>query len=87
MTDPLVLMVIGWTILGIECVHVFLKTPPSIWVGVPFAVATTAYALLKVRKTKRILRNYRRGEEGERIVSQVIEQDLIPLGYTVFHDI
>ena len=34
-----------------------------------------------------MLRNYRRGEEGERIVAQAIEQDLIPIGYTVFHDI
>ena len=85
--DPLVLMSFGWIVLGIECLHVFLKTPPSLWVGVPIAVAATAYALLKVRKAKRILRNYRRGEEGERIVSQAIEQDLIPLGYTVFHDI
>ena len=86
-SEPRVIMLAGWTMLLIECVHVFLKTPPSIWFGVPFAVAATAYALLKVRKAKRILRNYRRGEEGERIVSQAIEQDLIPLGYTVFHDI
>jgi len=85
--DPAMLMCAGWLVLGIECVHVFAKTQPSIWIGVPFAICTTIYAVLKMRRAKRELRNYRKGEEGELIVAQAIEQNLIPKGYVVFHDI
>ena len=84
--DPGVLMLMGWAILIVEAMHVYLGTPPRIWIGLFFAVPTTYYALRKMIKARQTLRNYRRGEEGERIVAQAIEQDLIPLGYTVFHD-
>ena len=85
--DPGMLMMMGWCILLIEAMHVYLKTPPRIWIGVFFAATMTYYAVRKMIKARRMLRNYRRGEEGERIVAQAIEQDLIPIGYTVFHDI
>lgn len=84
--EPGMLMFMGWLILIVEAMHVYLGTSPSIWIGIFFVVVTTTYALYKIIKGRRILRNYRRGEEGERIVAQAIEQDLIPLGYTVFHD-
>jgi hypothetical protein len=85
--EPAMLMFVGWVVLGIECLHVFTKTPPSIWIGIPIAIATTVYALRKVFKARSHLRKYRRGEEGERIVAQAIEQSLIPRGYVAFHDI
>lgn len=85
--DPGVLMLGGWVILIIEVMHVYLGMKPSIWIGVFYAAAFTFYAIRKMVTGRRKLCNYRRGEEGERIVAQVIEQDLIPNGYTVFHDI
>ena len=85
--EPAMLMFAGWIVLGIECLHVFAKTQPSIWIGIPIALGTTFYAVRKMLRAKRELRNYRRGEEGERIVAQAIELNLIPKGYVAFHDI
>lgn len=84
---PLLLMSFGWLIFGIECLHVFIKMPPSMWFGLLFAVPLTVYAVVKIRKLRGKLRSLRQGEEGERIVAQAIEQDLIPQGYVVFHDV
>ena len=84
---PVALMFVGWVFLVVEFMHVYGKLAPSIWLGLVVAVAVTAYCLRKLVLGRRILSNYRRGEEGERIVAQAIEQDLIPVGYTVFHDI
>ena len=85
--EPAMFMFAGWIVLGIECLHVFAKTQPSIWMGVIVAFATTFYALRRMFKARREIRNYRKGEEGELIVAQAIEQNLIPKGYVVFHDI
>ena len=85
--DPAMLMFAGWIVFLLECFHVFGKIQPNIWIGVPFAICTTIYAVLKMRRAKRELRNYKKGEEGELIVAQAIEQNLIPKGYVVFHDI
>ena len=57
------------------------------WFGLLFAVPLTVYAVVKIRKLRGKLRSLRQGEEGERIVAQAIEQDLIPQGYVVFHDV
>ncbi len=84
---PLLLMAFGWLMFGIECVHIFTKMPPSLWLGLLFAVPLTVYATVKIRKLRGKLRSLRQGEEGERIVAQAIEQDLIPQGYVVFHDV
>lgn len=84
---PLLLMAFGWLVFGIECLHKFTKFPPSMCLGLVFAIPLTTYALMKVRKLRVKLRTLRQGEEGERIVAQAIEQDLIPQGYVVFHDI
>ena len=85
--EPAALMLVGWVILVIELMHVYGKLVPSIWIGIVAAVGSTVYCLRKIVLGRRKIRNYRRGEEGERIVAQAIEQDLIPIGYTVFHDI
>lgn len=82
--EPAMLMFVGWAMFGIECLHVFTKTPPSIWIGIPIAIATTVYALRKAFKARSQLRKYRRGEEGERIVAQAIEQSLFPKTYYDF---
>ena len=63
------------------------RVKPSILLGILIAVVTTIYAIYKICKARKALRSYRRGEEGERIVAQAIEQSLIPKGYVVFHDI
>lgn len=84
---PLLLMAFGWFTFFIECLHIFAKMPPSLWLGSLFAVPLTVYAIVKVRKLRSKLQSLRQGEEGERIVAQAIEQDLIPQGYVVFHDV
>ena len=85
--EPAAFMLVGWIVLVLECLHVLGKIQPSIWMGVIVAFATTFYALRRMFKARREIRNYRKGEEGELIVAQAIEQNLIPKGYVVFHDI
>ena len=85
--EPAMLMLVGWIVLVMEWLHVFGKVQPNIWLGVLFAAVSTVYAVCKIRVAKREISKYKRGEEGERIVAQAIEQDLVPLGYVAFHDI
>lgn len=85
--EPAAIMFVGWVVLVIECMHKFSKIAPSVWLGAIVALCTTAYAIRKICTARNELRKYRRGEEGERVVAQAIEQDLIPLGYFAFHDI
>ena len=85
--EPAMLMLAGWIVLVMEWLHVSGKVQPNIWCGVVLAASTTVYFGYKVYRYRRKLRAYRKGEEGERIVAQAIEQDLIPLGYVAFHDI
>ena len=47
-------------------------------------LAWLVWRVLSVRKRNAILL---RGEEGERIVAQAIEDGLVSAGYSVFHDI
>lgn len=85
--EPAMIMFAGWIVLVIECFHVFGKMPANIWIGIIIAFVTTVYGGRKMVMARRQLRKFRRGEEGERMVAQAIEQDLIPKGYFVFHDI
>lgn len=85
--EPLVIAFAGWVCLVLECLHVFGRIEPSVWIGVAVMLISTLYAMKKYFRGRRKLRNYRRGEEGERIVAQAIEESLLPRGYAVFHDI
>ena len=85
--EPLMICFVSIVFLVVECLHVFSPIKPSVWIGVGVAVLATVYAVRKCIIGRRELRNYRRGEEGERIVAQAIEQYLIPVGYKVIHDI
>ncbi|MBP5351518.1 MAG: NERD domain-containing protein [Fibrobacterales bacterium] len=84
---PAMLAVAGVTILTMEWLYAFEKVQPNIWRGVLLAAISMAYFGYKAYRTRHKLRSYKRGEEGERIVAQAIEQDLVPLGYVAFHDI
>lgn len=84
---PAMLAVVGVTILAMEWLYAFGKVQPNIWRGVLVATVFMVYFVYKAYRTWRKLRTYKRGEEGERIVAQAIEQDLVPLGYVAFHDI
>lgn len=84
---PVVLAFLGIVVLLLECLHVFGLVKPSIWFGVMVAILATAFAARKIAKGLPARRLMKRGEEGERIVAQYIERDLLPKGYAVFHDI
>lgn len=70
-----------------ECLHVTGLVKPSIWLGTSVMLVGVAIAARKIVKALPKYRMMKRGEEGERIVAQYIERDLIPQGYSVFHDI
>ena len=81
------LMAIVLTCLLLECLHSYCSLPNQ---PIPMAVlslltlAWLVWRVLSVRKRNAILL---RGEEGERIVAQAIEDGLVSAGYSVFHDI
>lgn len=85
--EPLMLACVGVVIFAIECLHAFGLVKPGIWFGVLVMLPTLAIATRKIIKALPKYRMMKRGEEGERIVAQYIERDLIPQGYSVFHDI
>ena len=84
---PLLIAAIGVLIFALEAIHVFFDMRPSLLGSGIVAALGIGYAVIKIRKGLVERENRRKGEEGERIVAQVIERDLIPNGYTVFHDI
>ena len=84
---PLTLAFIGVVIFILECLHVSGLFKPSILFGALIMLLATAIAARKIIKGLPNYRMMKRGEEGERIVAQYIERDLIPQGYSVFHDI
>lgn len=84
---PLVVAVSGLLMFVLEAMHAFFNMRPSVLGGAIVAGAGVCYAVYKVQKELGQREIRRKGEEGERIVAQMIERDLIPQGYTVFHDI
>ena len=76
----------GVAILIVEVYHEYLSVKPSILIGIGAAVVGFVFLARGLKKLKEF-RAIRRGERGEIIVAQVIERDLLPNGYTVFHDI
>ena len=85
--EPLTVAFVGVVIFIIECLHAFGLVKPNIWIGALVMLLATAIAARKIIKGLPKYRMMKRGEEGERIVAQYIERDLIPQGYSVFHDI
>ena len=85
-TLPFMIAASGIAILIIEAMHVYSNQKPSIGLGVAFAVIGILFAACGLRKRKELLA-IKRGERGEIIVAQTIERDLLPHGYTVFHDV
>ena len=58
----------------------------SIWFGVVLSVLCVAFAIWKFRKVRREIETWRLGENGEQYVGQILEAEMRPLGYDVFHD-
>lgn len=85
--QPVMVAFVGVVIFLLECLHVSGLFKPSLLFGTLFMLLTTAIAARKIVKGLPKYRMMKRGEEGERIVAQYIERDLIPQGYSVFHDI
>ena len=85
--EPLTIAFVGCVCLVLECLHVLGGIEPSVWIGVVIMLVTTLYATKKYFRGRHKLCNFKRGEEGERIVAQSIEECLLPRGYAVFHDI
>lgn len=85
--DPLMIAGFGFIVFTMECIHVWGKIAPSIWIGFIWLFSTMIYAVHRITKGRKKLRDLKRGEEGERIVASYIERDLLPHGYAAFHDI
>lgn len=84
---PLTVAFVAVVIFILECLHATGLFKPSIWFGTLILLLGVAIAARKIVKALPKYRMMKRGEEGERIVAQYIERDLIPQGYSVFHDI
>ena len=84
---PIMFVVTGLIVCWIEATHIYFNTKPSMTTGVTIVmIGILLFAMRWFRKWKE-LKAIRRGEQGELIVAQAIERDLLPNGYVVFHDV
>lgn len=58
-----------------------------IWLGVGLFACGVALAIWKIRRVWREIATWKLGENGEQYVGQILETEMRPLGYDVFHDI
>lgn len=65
--------------------HFGMKLP--IWIGVALFACGVALAIWRMLKVRNEVATWKLGENGERYVGQVLETEMRPLGYEVFHDI
>lgn len=84
--DALYFLIVGMMFLLLSVLQQFeVKFP--VWLGVVFFACGAVLAKLKMRKTCREIATWKLGENGERYVGQILETEMRPLGYDVFHDI
>ena len=77
----------GVMALFLELTHAFFNDKPNIVVWATIAFVIICYAAISIYRNYSKIRSIKRGEQGELIVAQAIERDLLPNGYVVFHDI
>lgn len=58
-----------------------------VWLGVVLFISGGAITAWKVCKIRRDIKTWKLGENGEQYVGQILESEMRPLGYDVFHDI
>ncbi len=71
----------GWTIVQ------FLNLTFPIWIGIAIFVICVCFAVWKFFRIRHEVKTWRLGENGEQYVGQLLEKDMRPLGYDVFHDV
>lgn len=74
-------------LLAVECFHVYGGIKPNIWIGICAFLVSVAFTVRSVFRVRRWMQAFKLGERGERIVAQMLQRDLAPLGYVAFHDI
>jgi len=85
-TLPFMVASAGIVVAIFEAMHVYGHVQPSILIGGITAFAGVLFAVWGIGNVRK-LRVIKRGEQGELIVAQTIERDLLPNGYFVFHDV
>ena len=85
-TFPCMFAATGITVAICEAMHVYGNAKPSMIIGAVMAAMGIFFVVRGFRK-KKDLTAIKRGEQGELIVAQAIERDLLPKGYVVFHDV
>ena len=83
---PFMIAATGIVVAILETMHIYGDLKPSMKLSVFMAVVGVLFLARAIRKTKE-LKVIKRGEQGELIVAQAIERDLLPNGYVVFHDV
>lgn len=85
-TDALGYFVFGFMFLAVAY---FQKSGVVIplWIGVLAFVGGLGAGVWKFLRTRREIRTWQYGENGEIYVGQTLEESMRPLGYDVFHDI
>ena len=85
-TFPFVVVATGMSGAIIEAMHIYGNAKSSMVFAGIMALVSVLAVLFASRKLKD-LRAIKRGEQGELIVAQAIERDLLPNGYSVLHDV
>lgn len=74
------------TYAALEWVYWYMDTPRSPWVLTGLAIVVSIFSFYKLIKTRKIVKKYRQGLVGERVVGQYLD-NLRKHGFDVFHDI
>ena len=84
--DILFYLIMGVVFLALSVMQ-YLDAKFPTWLGVVMFVCGVVLAFWKMRKVRREIETWKLGENGERYVGQILEAEMRPLGYDVFHDI
>ena len=80
---------------ALECMTAFLLVAfyqalgivVPVWLLVLLILGAICWIIFKVIKIRRCIRTWQLGENGEQYVGQMLDKDMRPLGYDVFHDV
>lgn len=82
------LMVTGFAMIAaVDLCRWWMNLPPTPALSTVIAIAVACAAAWRLKRTLRRIRQLETGLHGERSMGQFLQEELLPRGYRVFHDI
>lgn len=86
-TDAVVPVIAIMAALLLVVLYQALGIVVPVWLLVVLFLGAICWLFFKVHNIRRSVRTWKLGENGEQYVGQMLEKDMRPLGYDVFHDV